>query len=66
MAVTVIWLVLVGVLVLAAPSSPYTSTHCYFNPLCSCKQQAGQAATAGSSGGLMQVYLLANIYHIYL
>ena len=55
MAVTVIWLVLVGVLVLAAPSSPYTSSHCYFNPLCSCKQQAGQPSMAGSSGGLMQV-----------
>ena len=28
------------------PSSPYMSSHCYFNPLCTCKLQAG-AAGAG-------------------
>ena len=41
---TMAWPTLMVLVSLAAPASPYMSSHCYFNPLCTCKLQA---ATAG-------------------
>ena len=41
---SVAWPVVMVLVSLAAPASPFMSSHCYFNPLCTCKLQA---ATAG-------------------
>ena len=42
---TMAWPTLMVLVSLAAPASPYMSSHCYFNPLCTCKLQAATAGT---------------------
>merc|ERR550532_2212662 len=34
------WPTVMMLVSLAAPASPFMSSHCYFNPLCTCKLQA--------------------------
>ena len=41
---SMVWPMVMVLVSLAAPASPFMSSHCYFNPLCTCKLQA---ATAG-------------------
>lgn len=44
----IMWLILALLSILATPICPYASSFCYFNPLCTCKAQAGLGSQIGN------------------